>query len=322
MKHIKKLLMIAIAFVLLLPTSVYAEKGGNDSSYSYTVKLYAGNHGTFSDGSTYKTYTVDDDGKPLTYGSRITLSTNDIVLNSEDGGKYYVRGIRETGKDNDTVSSEKSFKVTSDREYVVAYGIAGNMVAYTVNYVDSNGNALAESETYYGVVGDKPVVAYLYVDGYQPQAYNLTKTLSSDESSNVFTFTYTIKPQPTETVIDEGTTNNGRTNTSSSNTSTNNNTTTNNSNTTDSSSTTTDNNTTVNEETNSNEDDSNVDENGVQDIVDLDENETPLENINVDDDSTDKNMLVYIGVAVVAIAALCGFLFFVFKKKKKEENKQ
>ena len=40
------------------------------------------------------------------------------------------------------------------------------------------------------MVGDRPVVSYRYVEGYQPNAYNLTKTLSEDETKNLFEFTY------------------------------------------------------------------------------------------------------------------------------------
>ena len=80
--------------------------------------------------------------------------------------------------------------MTEDQDYVVAYGIKGATVAYTVNYLDEDGNALAPSETYYGNVGDKPVVAYLYIEGYQPQAYNLGKTLVEDATQNVFSFIY------------------------------------------------------------------------------------------------------------------------------------
>lgn len=64
------------------------------------------------------------------------------------------------------------------------------MVAYTVNYQDADGNELAPSQQFYGNVGDKPVVAYRYIDGYIPQAAALTKTLSSNEAENVFTFVY------------------------------------------------------------------------------------------------------------------------------------
>lgn len=75
--------------------------------------------------------------------------------------------------------------------YCVAYGVKGNTTTYTVNYVDANGKALYSPKTLIGNVGDKPVVAYLYIDGYQPNTHNLTKTLVADATSNVFTFTYT-----------------------------------------------------------------------------------------------------------------------------------
>ena len=50
------------------------------------------------------------------------------------------------------------------------------MVAYTVNYQDASGKSLAKSQTFYGNVGDKPVVAYRYVENYIPDALALTKT--------------------------------------------------------------------------------------------------------------------------------------------------
>ena len=78
------------------------------------------------------------------------------------------------------------------------------MVAYTVNYQDASGNSLAESQTFYGNVGDKPVVAYRYVENYIPDALALTKTLSDNESENVFTFTYT--PGATDRIVETTTT--------------------------------------------------------------------------------------------------------------------
>ena len=93
---------------------------------------------------------------------------------------------------------------TGDADYVVAYGIKGNMVAYTVNYQDASGKSLAESQTFYGNVGDKPVVAYRYVENYIPDALALTKTLSDNESENVFTFTYT--PGATDRIVETTTT--------------------------------------------------------------------------------------------------------------------
>ncbi len=46
------------------------------------------------------------------------------------------------------------------------------MVAYTVNYQDAAGNALLESDTYYGNPGERQYVSSRYVDGYVPQALN------------------------------------------------------------------------------------------------------------------------------------------------------
>ena len=64
------------------------------------------------------------------------------------------------------------------------------MVSYVINYEDASGRTLSPSRTFYGNVGDRPVVAFLYIDGYEPQAYNLTKTLSKNEADNIFTFVY------------------------------------------------------------------------------------------------------------------------------------
>ena len=67
---------------------------------------------------------------------------------------------------------EGTFQVDGDRDFVVAYGIKGDMVAYTVNYQDAAGNALLESDTYYGNPGERQYVSSRYVDGYVPQALN------------------------------------------------------------------------------------------------------------------------------------------------------
>ena len=50
------------------------------------------------------------------------------------------------------------------------------------------------------------VVAYQYIEGWQPQAYNLGKTLVADASQNVFDFIYTRIPTvvTTDTVVVPG----------------------------------------------------------------------------------------------------------------------
>ena len=197
-KIFSRILTAVCLCVYLFPLTVFAETGGNEKSYTYTVTLYAGNQGSFAgadgvsvSGSGQVSYA---DGNQiqitgLKYGDRLTVSAVSGMVALHEESKYYVKGIRESGKDNNTVGNP-SFAVDSDREYVVAYGIRGNMVSYQVHYVDGQGNELYAPQTFYGAVGDRPVVAFQYIDGYQPQAYNLTGTLGSNEADNIFTFVY------------------------------------------------------------------------------------------------------------------------------------
>ena len=155
---------------------------------------------------------IDD----LKLGDRINLFQEfygDIVLNEEDE-RYYAKGFRLSGRDNLDMDNLTNPLVTvdGDADYVVAYGIKGDQVSYTVQYQDENGRELAPSQVYYGNIGDKPIVAYLYIDGYIPQTLALTKTLSADPAENIFTFVY-VEGDPdaiinhvTETVTDGGTT--------------------------------------------------------------------------------------------------------------------
>ena len=174
------------------------------AAYTYTVTFYIGSHGGFSgdsslvnvdnsnSGSAYEVHmsassvTVSN----LQYGDRVNFDAAMAgAVDLGESSKYYVKGIRQSGRDNDTVGLP-SFEVKGDQDYVVAYGIRGDQTSYVVNYLDASGNTLAPSRTYYGNVGDRPVIAFLYIEGYEPQAYNLTRTLSGNAAENVFDFTY------------------------------------------------------------------------------------------------------------------------------------
>ena len=196
MKKWKRLLVSLLTVSMTLGASTMSVMADDTTPYTYKVTLSAGNKGTINGQN--KIEQAD-----IASGSTVTFDLNDIQVTDD---KYYVKGIRLSGRDN--ASSElldaPGFIVKGDADYVVAYGIKGNMVAYTVNYQDASGNSLAESQTFYGNVGDKPVVAYRYVENYIPDALALTKTLSDNESENVFTFTYT--PGATDRIVETTTT--------------------------------------------------------------------------------------------------------------------
>ena len=182
MRRWKKALVSLLGGCLMLgmvSTGVSAAQAG---TYTYTITLSAGNMGTIS-GQEKTVYTG------AVYGeSWASFDLSQVQVTDE---RYYVKGVRLSGRDNADALAAPAFRVTGDADYVVAYGVRGDQVAYTVQYQDEDGETLAASQTFYGNVGDKPVVAYRYVDGYIPQSLALTKTLSANEEENIFTFVYT-----------------------------------------------------------------------------------------------------------------------------------
>lgn len=327
MKKWKRLLVSLLTVSMTLGASTMSVMADDTTPYTYKVTLSAGNKGTINGQN--KIEQAD-----IASGSTVTFNLNDIQVTDD---KYYVKGIRLSGRDNDEALAAPSFTVDKDTDYVVAYGIKGNMVAYTVNYQDASGKSLAESQTFYGNVGDKPVVAYRYVENYIPDALALTKTLSDNESENVFTFTYT--PGATDRIVETtttvtttvpgtatpagaagttgasgttgaaagtgtGTTVGGTTagGTTAGGTTTGGTAggTTN----TDNSQDTTDDTTTA------------PDEQTPKSLVDLDDEDTPKGNINVKDKTSKTPIAAGIGIIVVAVAALAGLIVFLKKRAK------
>ena len=183
----KRLSIIALSIMLMLFFGTVSSFGtvDKDSGYGYTITIYAGQQGHFGSNENNKTKTIK-----VKSGAAVTIDIEEMDFHL-DNDEYYVRGLRQTGHDNDEIKSLTIPSVDEDISYEVAYGIKGGMVSYEVHYVsDKDGTELRESDTYYGMVGDKPVVSCKYIDNYMPDAYNKTKTLSEDESQNVFDFAY------------------------------------------------------------------------------------------------------------------------------------
>lgn len=326
MKKWKRLLVSLLTVSMTLGASTMSVMADDTTPYTYKVTLSAGNKGTINGQNKIERANIASD-------STVTFNLNDIQVTDD---KYYVKGIRLSGRDNDETLAAPSFTVDKDADYVVAYGIKGNMVAYTVNYQDASGKSLAESQTFYGNVGDKPVVAYRYVENYIPDALALTKTLSDNESENVFTFTYT--PGATDRIVETtttvtttvpgtatpagaagttgaaagtgtGTTAGGTTagGTTAGGTTAGGTTTGDTAGGTtnaDNSQDTTDDTTTA------------PDEQTPKSLVDLDDEDTPKGNIDAKDKTSKTPIAAGIGIIVVAVAALAGLIVFLKKRAK------
>ena len=209
----KTLKSIILSFILFSFTILNVDIV-NAANYTYTVSFFSGNPGTFSNLSGFQVrkaagnkqaVSISNSGHKvvisgLEYGDTVSCSAQDTVSLEKDS-KYYVKGIRLSGRDNNTVAYS-AFTVSEDQDYVVAYGIPGEMTEYTVEYVDEAGNTLAPSRIYSGNVGDEPVIAYLYIEGYTPASYNQTNKLVSDSTANVFRFVYTRGENPVDNNTD------------------------------------------------------------------------------------------------------------------------
>lgn len=306
MKYLKKIrnsLLILSVLTAALGQTAFAE-------YTYTIRVYAGNQGSVSEkGITIPAgASMSSDGSQveitgLKYGEKVYITVQDMA--SAEDSRYYVKGLRKAGRDNSEAENVASvFDVEGDRDYVVAYGIKGDMVAYTINYVDGNGNALLDSDTYYGNPGERQYVSARYVDGYQPQAYNLVKTLSDNTAENVFNFEYVrvTTPAPegtgTETATPAG--EEGTEGTAPAG------------------------------EAGAEADAGAAADAGVQevvpvedeqvpeDLVDLDDEDTPLANQKLDDERPGTRMgylPVYVGIGAAALAALILAAFYLRKRR-------
>lgn len=285
MKRLKKLFIMMMSLTVFLSLA-YTQV----CAYGYKVTLYTGNQGTIN--------SQNEMSINVSKGQMVSLDLSQIELPQDS--KYYVKGIRLSGHDSVDNLDPATFVVNGDLDYVVVYGVKGNQVSYTIRYVDENGKQLSEDTVLYGNVGDKPVVAYKYIDSYIPQAYALTKTLVENEKENVFTFTY--KPGETGEIIEN--TNIVTTVIS----------------TTPSTNANQGNNGTGNATgvTQNNDGDTTTagDEDVPQGLVDLDDEDTPKSNISVNN-KKNSSTPIYAGIAI-SLAAIVGIIvaFMTIRKKR------
>ena len=179
MKHGKKfslILLLAALVIGVFPVSAQA------ANREYLIRISAGNKGTIP-GCGKAPYSVT-----LPYGSNLPVP--DAV---PDDDRYYVKGIKESGKD----SFMNGYYVTQDQDFIIVYGIKGQEVSYVVHYLDyETGEVLAPDQIFYADPGDKVVSSHIYIEGYE-RAFRTTKTIVEDESLNVLYAYYTRIPAET-----------------------------------------------------------------------------------------------------------------------------
>ena len=230
MKRVRHLTALLLTAVVAVTSGIRVK-----ADYKYKVTLLAGLYGTINGQEKVvfevpinDTVTLGNNGDQVTvtYGGNTYTVT---VKTDAQAGSYYCKGFHASGVE--TVLSGDQ-KITEDTIYVASYGIRAKKVAYTAKFVDANGKTLAADRTFYGNVGDKPAVSYIYLEGYVPEFRMITDKLSENPEDNVFTFVYRpAEPIPGGggggttgqggvTYIDDGTeivylpaTNNGRTGT-------------------------------------------------------------------------------------------------------------
>ena len=166
-------LLSAVLVALAMATPARAD------DYKYTVRVFSGNRGTLSSDPVVKTFSKGE-----------SVNLYDIATATITDDKYVQTGFRLSGTDkliggNGTISG-----ISEDMDFVVAYGVEGDLVSYTLRFVEyQTGRELAASRTYYGRAGDKPVAAFEYIEGYRPLYLAITSTLQAGEE-NVWTFEY------------------------------------------------------------------------------------------------------------------------------------
>lgn len=165
MKRMKLLLTLILLFCVFFSFGVYA-----NADYGYMVRIFSGNQGTIGGGTVVT--------------NPASFSTSDVTVTSD---LYYVKGIRESGKDINPFLTDLPGSYDHDTDFVVVYGLKTDLVTLTIRYVDANGTTLAGDRILNANVGDKPMVRAAYVEGYAPYYRYYTGTLSGD---TVWTFEY------------------------------------------------------------------------------------------------------------------------------------
>ena len=112
MKKWKRLLVSLLTVSMTLGASTMSVMADDTTPYTYKVTLSAGNKGTINGQNKIEQANIAPD-------STVTFNLNDIQVTDD---KYYVKGIRLSGRDNNETLAAPSFTVDKDADYVVFFG--------------------------------------------------------------------------------------------------------------------------------------------------------------------------------------------------------
>ena len=162
---------VKLLFTIVLLCCVFFSFGIRaDADYTYMIRIFSGNQGTIGGGTVVT--------NPSSFKASDVTVTSDL---------YYVKGIRESGKDINPFLTDLPSPVDHDTDFVVVYGLKTDLVTLTIRYVNTNGDKLADDRILNANVNDKPMVKAAYVEGYAPYYRYITGTLTADA---VWTFEY------------------------------------------------------------------------------------------------------------------------------------
>ena len=122
MRKFKTILMVALAVAFLLAPSIGSFAA--EAVDSYRITISAGNHGKIGD-SDKISVDVPVGGTFSFVKDSVTLNT-DTITDAEGNvtevpSKYYVKGVRLSGRDDAPVYTTLTVNATEDADYVVVY---------------------------------------------------------------------------------------------------------------------------------------------------------------------------------------------------------
>ena len=185
-----------LASVVLLLNVCSLSVLANEDSYTYTVRVFANGN-------------IVSEQKKSQGESLDPLDASSIPQYEEDNIVYNPIAIVESGKDRMSDALYLSgTPVMEDQDYVVVYQKLVDPVTYTIRFLTTDGTQLLEPQTFTGNRFEEAIHSAPYIDGYQAQARNYRFTLKNDGAVyNMYYESTTPAPIPgtTTTITDTNT---------------------------------------------------------------------------------------------------------------------